>query len=88
MNWNQVEGKWKEFRGDIREKWGRLTEDDLDTIAGKRDKLIGKLQQEYGYARERAEQEVEGFLNQVGTGQRAKGAGAQSSSSTRQTKKP
>jgi uncharacterized protein YjbJ (UPF0337 family) len=59
MNWDQVKGNWKQFSGKIKEKWGDLTDDDLTVIAGRRDQLIGKLQERYGYAREVAEREVD-----------------------------
>jgi len=59
MNWDQVEGKWKQMKGGIKEKWGKLTDDDLDVIAGKRDKLIGKLQEHYGIARKEAEKQCD-----------------------------
>lgn len=59
MNWDQVAGNWKQFRGKVREKWGDLTDDELDQIAGKRDQLVGALQKRYGYARDQAEREVE-----------------------------
>ena len=62
MNWDQVEGKWKELGGHFREKWGKLTNDDWDVIAGKRDQLVGKIQQRYGVERERAQQEVDDFV--------------------------
>jgi len=62
MNWDQIEGKWKEFGGRFREKWGKLTNDDWDVIAGKRDQLVGKIQQRYGVERERAQQEVDEFV--------------------------
>ncbi|MEZ5351845.1 MAG: CsbD family protein [Bryobacteraceae bacterium] len=62
MNWDQVEGKWKEFRGSVREQWGKLTEDDLDVIGGKREQLTGRLQQQYGYSKEKAEDEINAFL--------------------------
>lgn len=61
MNQDQLEGKWKQFRGKAKEKWGRLTDDDLDVIAGKRDQLIGKVQERYGIAREEAEEQVTAF---------------------------
>jgi uncharacterized protein YjbJ (UPF0337 family) len=54
MNWDQVEGKWKQLKGSIRQKWGKLTDDDFDYIAGKKDNLVGKLQERYGYSREEA----------------------------------
>ncbi len=59
MNWNEIEGNWKQFTGKVKEKWGNLTDDDLDTINGKRDQLIGKIQAKYGIAREEAEKQVE-----------------------------
>lgn len=58
MNWDQIEGQWKELRGMVRQQWGRLSEDDLEVIHGERDKLVGLLQKRYGYARDRAEREV------------------------------
>jgi uncharacterized protein YjbJ (UPF0337 family) len=59
MNWDQIEGNWKQFKGKVKEKWGQLTDDDLDQAAGKRDQLIGALQKRYGYARDRAERELD-----------------------------
>lgn len=61
MDWNQVKGGWKQFRGKVREQWGRLTDDDLDVIAGQRDQLVGTLQQRYGATREQIEQQVNEF---------------------------
>jgi uncharacterized protein YjbJ (UPF0337 family) len=58
MNWDRMEGQWKEFRGKVKERWGRLTDDDLDVIAGKRDQLLGRIQQRYGQTREDAEREL------------------------------
>ena len=59
MNWDRVEGNWKQFKGKVNEKWGDLTDDDLDRVAGKRDQLIGLIQKKYGWAKDRAEQEVD-----------------------------
>lgn len=59
MNSDILEGKWKQLRGDMKQWWGKLTDDDFDTIAGKKDKLIGKVQERYGYARDQAEREVD-----------------------------
>lgn len=59
MNWDRVEGKWKQMRGAARAKWGRLTDDDLDLIAGHRDQLIGRLQERYGIARDEAEKQTD-----------------------------
>jgi uncharacterized protein YjbJ (UPF0337 family) len=58
MNKDQLSGEWKQFKGKILEKWGKLTNDDLDVISGKREQLLGKLQQRYGVAREEAERQV------------------------------
>jgi uncharacterized protein YjbJ (UPF0337 family) len=55
MNWDQIEGKWKQLRGAAKEKWGELTDDDLDYINGKRDQFVGKLQERYGIAKEEAQ---------------------------------
>jgi len=59
MNKDVMEGKWKQLRGEVKKWWGQLTDDDLDTVAGNKEKLIGKLQERYGYAKERAEEEVD-----------------------------
>ena len=58
MNWDEVGGKWNQFKGSVKEKWARLTDDDLAIINGKRDVLIGKIQERYGITRERAEEQV------------------------------
>lgn len=63
MNWDQVSGNWKTFRGKIQERWGRLTDDDLDVIAGKRDQLVGRLQRAYGLEKEAAEKEIDAFCD-------------------------
>lgn len=55
MNWDQLEGKWTQLKGSAREQWGKLTDDDITEINGKGEKLVGKLQERYGYAREEAE---------------------------------
>jgi uncharacterized protein YjbJ (UPF0337 family) len=61
MNWDRVEGKWKQLKGKVKEKWGKLTDDDLDVIRGKRDQLVGKIQDRYGIAKEEAERQVDEF---------------------------
>jgi uncharacterized protein YjbJ (UPF0337 family) len=61
MNWDQIAGNWKEFHGKVKEKWGKLTDDDMTTIAGKRDQLAGILQQKYGYKKEQVEKELDAF---------------------------
>lgn len=65
MNWDQIEGNWKQFKGHAKEKWGKLTDDDWDKAAGKRDQLIGRVQERYGYAREEAEREVDDWGRSV-----------------------
>ncbi|MGM0564308.1 MAG: CsbD family protein [Pseudomonadota bacterium] len=61
MNKNTIEGNWNEFKGKVKEKWGQLTDDQLDVIDGKRDRLKGEIQQAYGVSRENAEKQVEEF---------------------------
>lgn len=65
MNRDVLSGRWRQLRGKIRERWGQLTDDDVDVIAGRWDQLVGKLQERYGLAREEAEREVDAFLNEV-----------------------
>lgn len=65
MNWDQIQGNWKQFSGKVKEKWGKLTDDDLTTVAGKRDQLSGILQQRYGYAKEQAERELDSFASNI-----------------------
>jgi uncharacterized protein YjbJ (UPF0337 family) len=59
MDWNRVEGNWKQLKGNVKEKWGRLTDDDLDVIAGKRDQLEGKIQERYGIARDQVRKDID-----------------------------
>jgi uncharacterized protein YjbJ (UPF0337 family) len=61
MNWDVIEGNWKQFKGHVKEKWGRLTEDNLDTIAGKRQQLSGKIQEAYRITKDQAELQVKAF---------------------------
>jgi uncharacterized protein YjbJ (UPF0337 family) len=61
MNWDQIEGEWKQVKGKIREKWGKLTDDDLAIVGGKREKLAGVLQKKYGIAKEEAEKQLADF---------------------------
>jgi len=65
MNWDQVEGKWKQYKGQVKEKWGKLTDDNLDVIDGRRQQLVGKLQERYGTAREVAEKQVDEFAKSL-----------------------
>jgi uncharacterized protein YjbJ (UPF0337 family) len=65
MNWDRVEGNWKEFKGKVQQKWGKLTNDDLDVIEGKRTELTGRLQQRYSVAKDEAERQVDTWLKSV-----------------------
>ena len=65
MNWNQIQGDWKQFSGKVQEKWGKLTDDEVTATAGRRDQLIGYLQERYGYAKECAEQELDDFTQSM-----------------------
>ena len=62
MNREILEGKWKQLKGSVKEKWGELTDDELDKAAGRFDKLAGLIQERYGYAKDQAEQELEDWL--------------------------
>jgi uncharacterized protein YjbJ (UPF0337 family) len=59
MNWNQIEGKWKQLTGSVRERWGQFTDDDVQTLTGTKDHLVGKIQERYGIAKEEAEKQAE-----------------------------
>jgi len=61
MNWEQIQGKWQEYRGQIKKRWGKLTDNDLTVIAGKRDVLAGKLLASYGKTKEQVETEIASF---------------------------
>jgi len=61
MNWDQMEGKWTSFKGRVKEKWGKLTDDDLDVINGRREQLAGRLQHVYGFQKEKTEQQIREF---------------------------
>jgi len=61
MNWDTVEGNWKQFKGKVKEQWGKLTDDHLDTIAGKRDQLAGRVQETYGITKDEAERQIKAF---------------------------
>ena len=62
MDWNRIEGDWKEAKGKVKEKWGKLTDDDLTAINGQRDQLEGRLQQRYGYAKDQSKKEVDAWF--------------------------
>jgi uncharacterized protein YjbJ (UPF0337 family) len=63
MNWDQVQGNWKQVKGQVQKKWGELSNDDLDVIKGERSKLAGRLQERYGIAKEKANEEIDRWLS-------------------------
>lgn len=63
MNWDRIEGNWKQYSGKVKEKWGDLTDDDITMVNGRREQLEGRLQERYGYAKDKARQEVDTWLN-------------------------
>jgi uncharacterized protein YjbJ (UPF0337 family) len=63
MDWNRVEGNWKQVKGKIKEQWGRLTDDELDVIAGNRDQLEGKIQERYGLAKDQIRKDVDDWYS-------------------------
>ncbi|HEV8383992.1 MAG TPA: CsbD family protein [Acidobacteriota bacterium] len=65
MNWDQIEGKWKQMMGAVRERWGKLTNDDLDVIAGKREAFIGRVQERYGFTKEQAQKEIDEWAKKL-----------------------
>lgn len=65
MNWDRVEGNWKEIKGKAQQQWGKLTDDDLDVIEGRREELEGRLQKHYGYAKDKVKTEVNSWLGQI-----------------------
>ena len=61
MNWDIVAGNWKQFKGNVKTQWGKLTDDNLDMIAGKREVLLGKVQESYGITKDEAEKQIKHF---------------------------
>jgi uncharacterized protein YjbJ (UPF0337 family) len=61
MNWDRIEGDWKQLKGKAKVRWGKLTDDQFDVIAGKREQLVGRVQEKYGIAKEAAEKQVDDF---------------------------
>ena len=62
MNWDIIQGKWKQLKGSAKVKWGELTDDDLDQIDGNKDKMSGKLQEKYGYTKDQADREIDDYF--------------------------
>jgi uncharacterized protein YjbJ (UPF0337 family) len=65
MDWNRVEGNWKQLRGRAKQQWGKLTDDDLTTVAGRREELAGKVQERYGIARDVARKQVDDWVSKA-----------------------
>ncbi len=65
MNWDQVAGSWNQIQGKFQEEWGRLTQDDMATAGGRRDQLVGFLQERYGWIKEEAERKLDEFVNKL-----------------------
>jgi uncharacterized protein YjbJ (UPF0337 family) len=59
MNWDRVQGNWKQMKGEARRQWGKLTDDELDQVEGNREKLAGKIQERYGIAKDEAERQID-----------------------------
>ena len=64
MDWNRVEGNWKQFKGRVKEKWGDLTDDDLDKVNGQRDQLEGVIQERYGIAKDQVRKDIDAWLEE------------------------
>ena len=64
MDWNRIEGNWKQMKGKIKEKWGDLTDDDLDRIAGRRDQFEGLIQRQYGLTKDQAREQIEKWFDE------------------------
>lgn len=65
MNWDRIEGNWKQLTGKVKEKWNKLTDDDLGVIDGKREQMVGRIQERYGIARDEAERQVDDWTRVV-----------------------
>jgi len=65
MDWNRIAGNWKQFSGSVKQKWGKLTDDDLDVIKGQREQLEGKIQERYGIAKDQARRDVDDWFKSL-----------------------
>jgi uncharacterized protein YjbJ (UPF0337 family) len=66
MNWDLIEGKWKQITGSARERWGKLTDDDMETLTGQKGQLVGKIQERYGIAKTEAEKQADAWSHALG----------------------
>jgi len=74
MNWDTIEGQWKQFKGRARQAWSKLTDDDLANLNGKREQLAGKIQERYGIQKQEAERQIDEWINRLGGGVRGDGS--------------
>lgn len=65
MNWTEIRGRWKQLTGDAKRRWGKLTDDDLAVAEGDRERLVGKIQERYGVAKDEAERQVDDWLSSL-----------------------
>jgi uncharacterized protein YjbJ (UPF0337 family) len=65
MNWDRIEGNWKQLKGQVKEGWGKLTDDDIAVVNGKRDQLVGKIQERYGCAKDEADRQVTAWEERI-----------------------
>jgi len=65
MNWDRIEGNWKQFSGKAQQQWGKLTNDDLDVVEGRRQELVGKIQERYGIGKDEAERQVDTWMKNM-----------------------
>jgi uncharacterized protein YjbJ (UPF0337 family) len=65
MNWDRIEGNWLQLKGKAKQQWGKLTDDDLDYIAGKKDELIGKIQERHGIAKDEAQKQLDEWTARI-----------------------
>jgi uncharacterized protein YjbJ (UPF0337 family) len=75
VNWDIIEGKWKQYKGKMKAQWGKLTDDDFDLVEGRRDQLVGKIQERYGITRDEARKQVDEFLSAESGSGRTRGSG-------------
>jgi uncharacterized protein YjbJ (UPF0337 family) len=68
MNWDTIEGQWKQFKGRAKQAWSKLTDDDLANLNGKREQLAGKIQERYGIQKQEAERQIDDWMNRLGSG--------------------
>jgi len=75
MNWDRIEGNWKQMMGKAREKWGKLTNDDIEVIGGRRDQLVGRIQERYGITRDVAQQQADEWAEALKEDEKVRTAG-------------